>query len=124
MILIVDDHAAVRKALRDWIETVFPHFDVLQAASGEEAIAVVQERPPQVVVMDVGLPKMSGIEATRQIKAIAPATQVVILTIHEDEAYRADAASAGVAAYIPKRTMQTELVPTLKSLLAAWRQTS
>jgi DNA-binding NarL/FixJ family response regulator len=61
---------------------------------------------------------MNGIEATRRIKAAAPTAQVVMLTIHEDEAYRADAAAAGASAYVPKRLMQTELLPALEALLS------
>jgi DNA-binding NarL/FixJ family response regulator len=67
--------------------------------------------------MDIGLTQMNGIEATRHIKAIAPQTQVVMLTIHEDDAYRADASAAGASAYVPKRKMQTELLPALRALL-------
>jgi DNA-binding NarL/FixJ family response regulator len=117
-ILIVEDHEAVRSSLRDWLKGVFPQCDVVEAASGEEAIAIARVRLPRVVVMDIGLPRMNGIEATRQIKATVPAVQVVVLTIHEEEAYRADAVTAGAAAYVPKRVMQTELVPTLATLLS------
>ena len=123
-ILIVDDHEAVRSSLRDWLKGVFPQCDVMEAASGEEAVAIARVRLPRVVVMDIGLPRMNGIEATRQIKATVPAVQVVILTIHEEEAYRADAVTAGAAAYVPKRVMQTELVPTLATLLSDQKEPS
>ena len=116
-ILIVEDHDVVRKSLREWLGAVFPNFDLVEAASGEEAVAVARERPLRAVVMDIGLPQMSGIEATRQIKEAAPSAQVVILTIYEDTAYRADAAAAGASAYVPKRKMRAELVPTLTALL-------
>ena len=117
-ILIVEDHGAVRRSLRDWLEAEFPQCDVVEAASGEEAIVTARARPPHVVVMDIGLPKMSGIEATRRIKATLPGTQVVILTIHNDKAYRADAAAAGASAFVPKSAMQTKLIPTLAALLS------
>jgi two-component system invasion response regulator UvrY len=117
-ILIVEDHEAVRKSLRDWLEAVFPQCHVVQAASGEEALAIVQDQPPSLVVMDIGLPAMNGIEATRRIKAAVPTAQVVILTIYDDKAYRADAAAAGASAYVPKKAMQTKLMPTLEALLA------
>jgi DNA-binding NarL/FixJ family response regulator len=116
-ILIVEDHEVVRRSLRDWLGAVFPHFDLLEAASGEEAVTVASERPLRAVVMDIGLPQMNGIEATRRIKAAAPATEVVILTIHEDAAYRADATAAGASAYVPKLKMRAELVPTLEAIL-------
>jgi two-component system invasion response regulator UvrY len=116
-ILIVEDHEVVRRSLRDWLGSVFPHFDLLEAATGEEAVSVASERSPRAVVMDIGLPCMSGIEAARRIKQAAPATEIVVLTIHEDAAYRADATAAGASAYVPKRKMRAELVPTLEALL-------
>lgn len=116
-ILIAEDHDAVRRALHEWLKVLIPQCIVIEAASGEEAIALSKARAPQLVLMDIGLPQMNGIEATRRIKATVPKAQVVILTIHEDDAYFADAAAAGVSAYIPKRTMQMELLPTLMALL-------
>ena len=117
-ILIVEDHDAVRKSLRDWLEVEFPQCRVIEAASGEEAIALIRIESPRLVVMDISLPGMSGIEATRQIKAALPSAQIVMLTIHEGDAYRANATAAGASAYVPKRVIQTELVPTLAALLA------
>ncbi len=117
-ILIVEDHDAVRRSLRDWLQVEFPQCRVIEAASGEEAIALTRVESPRLVVMDISLPGMSGIEATRRIKATLPSAQVVMLTIHEDDAHRADAATAGASAYVTKRVMQTELVPTLAALLA------
>ena len=117
-ILIVEDHDAVRRSLRDWLEVEFPQCRVIEAASGEEAIALIPIESPHLVVMDITLPGMSGIEATRQIKAALPSAQIVMLTVHEGDIYRADATAAGASAYVPKRAMQTELVPTLAALLA------
>jgi DNA-binding NarL/FixJ family response regulator len=68
--------------------------------------------------MDIRLPGMSGIEATRQIKAILPSVQIVMLTIHEDDSYRADAMAAGASAYVEKQAMHTKLIPALAALLA------
>jgi two-component system invasion response regulator UvrY len=117
-ILIVEDHDAVRRSLRDWLEVEFPQCRVIEAVSGEEAMALTRIESPHLVVMDITLPGMSGIEATRQIKATLPSAQIVMLTVHEDETYRADATAAGASAYVPKRAMQTELVRTLAALLA------
>jgi DNA-binding NarL/FixJ family response regulator len=118
MILIVEDHDAVRRALRDWLEVEFPQCRVIEVTSGEEAIALTQIESPRLVVMDITLPGMSGIEATRQIKATLPSAHVVMLTIHDDDTHRTHAVAAGASAYVPKRTMQTELIPTLAALLA------
>jgi two-component system invasion response regulator UvrY len=117
-ILIVEDHDAVRRSLRDWLKVEFPQCRVIEAVSGEEAMVLTQIESPHLVVMDITLPGMSGIEATRQIKATLPSAQIVMLTVHEDETYRADATAAGASAYVPKRAMQTELVRTLAALLA------
>ena len=115
-ILIVEDHEAVRRSLQDWLEVEYPQCRVIEASSGEEAMALVPIESPRLVLMGIGLPGMSGIEATRQIKAVLPSTQVVMLTIHEGESYRAEATAAGASAYVPKRAMQTELMPTLAAL--------
>jgi DNA-binding NarL/FixJ family response regulator len=67
--------------------------------------------------MDIGLPGMNGIEAAQSIKAAVPGTRVVLLTMFDDEAHRAGAVAAGVSAYVPKRKVQTELLPVLTVLL-------
>lgn len=118
-ILIVDDHDAVRTSLLDWFGTVFPDCALAEARSGEEAVELALARPPDVILMDIGLPQMNGIEAARRIKAAAPQVQVVMLTIHETPEYQADAAAAGVTAYILKRQMYRELIPTLQRLLSS-----
>jgi DNA-binding NarL/FixJ family response regulator len=117
-ILIVEDHEGVRRSLRDWLELSFPQYRLLEATNGEEAVRLAHARLPRLVIMDIGLPGMSGIEAVQGIKAAAPATQVVMLTIFDDEAHRADAAAAGASAYVPKRKVQSELLPVLTRLLA------
>jgi DNA-binding NarL/FixJ family response regulator len=116
-ILLVDDHDSVRRSLSRWLEKMFPSCLFLTATSGEQAVSVVRDTLPRVVIMDFGLPGMNGVEATRRIKAIVPATQVIILTIHNSVAYRVDAADAGASAYILKDEMQTQLVPVLEALL-------
>ena len=117
-ILIVDDHAAVLAALRNWVNAEFPSCRLLTATSAEEAITSALAERPTIVLMDVGLPGLNGIEATARIKADLPDTQVVILSIHEDAAFQEAAAAANAAAYMPKRTMYAQLMPLLRSLLA------
>ncbi len=117
-ILVVEDHEQVRCLLKEWLETVFPDYGVVEAGCGEEAVVVAQARLPKLVIMDIGLPKMDGIRATQLIKESVPAAKVVILTMHEEEQYRKDAFASGVNAYVPKRLMQSDLLPTLQRLLA------
>jgi DNA-binding NarL/FixJ family response regulator len=116
-ILIVEDHDNVRRALWDWLELEFPQCRVIGAASGEEAIALARIESPRLVVMDIRLPGMSGIEATRQIKATLPCIRVVMLSTLEDDIYRAEARVAGASAYVIKQRMHSELLPTLATLL-------
>ena len=118
-ILIVEDNDSVRKSLREWLEGAFPKYQFIEAASGEQAIDIVQAKLPCAVIMDISLPGMSGIEATRHIKSTVPTTQVVILTIHEEKAFRADAEAAGASAFVTKRVMRKELVPALAAILNA-----
>jgi DNA-binding NarL/FixJ family response regulator len=120
-ILIVEDHAGVRQSLREWLELSFPPYQLLEAASGEEAVTLAQAMSPCLAIIDIGLPGINGIEAAQGIKAAAPTTLVVMLTMYDDEAHRGDAAAAGVSAYVPKRKVQTELLPVLTRLLAEKR---
>ena len=117
-ILIVEDHDDVRRTMRDWLQIEFPQCRVIEAASGEEAIVVARVESPRLIVMDIHLPAMNGIETTRQIKAALPLTQIVMLTIYTGDIYRADARAAGASAYVTKQGMHSELVPTLAALLA------
>ena len=117
-ILIVDDHDAMRASLSGWISTIFPDSRCLAASSGEDAVALTADQLPELVLMDIGLPGINGIEAIRRIKTAAPRTQVVVLSIHEAAHYRADAAAAGASAYVTKRRMHTELIPVLTQQLS------
>ena len=118
-ILIVENHIAVRKALRDWLQAEFPRFRVLAVASGEEAIALARDESPRLIVMEVRLAGMNGIETTRQFKAAWPLSQIVMLTIYADDIYCAEARAAGASACVTKQRMHSELVPTLAALLAS-----
>jgi NarL family two-component system response regulator LiaR len=117
-ILIVEDHAAIRESLRDWLSAAFPDCELQDVASGEEAVTLVDRQPPSIVLMDIGLAQMDGIEATRCITHRAPQTQVVILTGYEANDYRSSALAAGAVAYVPKHRMHTQLLPLLSRLLA------
>lgn len=111
--IIVDDHGSLRRLLVNWLETVFEDIEFLGATSGEEALVLARFCTPVVVIMDVGLPGISGIEATRKIKQGQPGTCVIIHTIHDDIAYREDAKAAGADFYITKSRTQADLIPVL-----------
>lgn len=116
-ILIVEDHDKVRQALRKLLDVKFSQFEVIEARSGEEAIALTFAEDPQLIIMDITLPGMSGIEATRRIRATLPSPPVVMFTIHEDDIYRKEAKEAGAIAYVAKHALQSELLPQLSALL-------
>jgi DNA-binding NarL/FixJ family response regulator len=116
-ILIVDDHDALGDSLKSWLGSVFDDCQILLARNGEEALDTRLSEKPDVVLMDIMLSGMNGIEVSRRIKDVLPDTQIVILSIYEDSAYMDDAASAGVSAYIPKRKMGVALIPLVTKLL-------
>ena len=116
-VLIAEDHEALRNTLRDWISASFPNISILEARDGEEAMSVTIDRQPNVILMDISMPRVNGIETTRRIKKTVPNTEVVIVTVHENREYQSDAAAAGASAYIIKRKMGAELMPVLKRLL-------
>ncbi len=121
-ILIVEDHQGVRKSLREWLGFSFPQYQLLEATSGEEAVTMVQTTSPCLVIMDIGLPGMSGIEAAVTIKKSLPSTQVVMLTVYDDDDYRKHVAAAGASAYVTKRNVKTDLLPTIRRILEAHKR--
>lgn len=116
-ILIVDDNARLRALLHEWFTAEFPDCRIVEAASGEEAVSRAGDVAPSLAVMDIGLPGMNGIEAARILIARHPQLRVVMLSIHEEERYRREAAAAGVHAYVPKRLLQYMLLPAVRELL-------
>jgi DNA-binding NarL/FixJ family response regulator len=116
-VLIVEDHEGLRESLKNWLITIFEDFRVFPASSGEEAVGMAAELKPDIIIMDVFLPGMSGIEALRLIRSDMPETRVIMLSIYEDQAYHTNAMAAGACAYITKRKMGTELVPLIRRLL-------
>jgi two-component system response regulator NreC len=112
-LLIVDDHAVVRMGLRMLLDGE-PDFEIVgEANSASEAINHIAQLNPEVVLMDIGLPDLSGIDATREIKRIYPETAVVALTIHESEEYFFKMLDAGASGYVPKRAAPEELVTAI-----------
>ncbi len=117
-ILIVEDHEAMRQALRGWLEITFPGCRVIEAVGREEAIVMAEAFSPHVVVVDIGRPGANGLETTARIKAIAPATRVVVLTSYEAEAHHAHAMASGASACVPRDRITDELRSTLADLLS------
>ena len=112
-IILVDDHEVVRKGVRAYLDTL-PDFRVVgEASSGEEAIDLVLELIPDLVLMDLIMPGMDGVETTRRIKKISPRTQVVVLTSYHEDAHIFPALKAGAISYILKDMKMEKLVEAL-----------
>jgi DNA-binding NarL/FixJ family response regulator len=117
-VLIIDDHERFRRTLREWLETELPGVVTFGAATAEEGLVVARQCSPGLVLMDIGLPGLNGIEATRQLLAERPGATVVMVSIHETASYRAAAAAAGAAGYVAKSALVDQLRPLLGRLLA------
>jgi len=113
-LLLVDDHPIIRSGLRMLFQAEPSLTIVGEADSGAAGIAMVEQLHPDVVIMDVAMPGMNGIEATRRIKAVSPETTVLALTMHEDEQYFFEMLNAGASGYIPKRAAPDDLVSAIK----------
>ncbi|TML01274.1 MAG: response regulator transcription factor [Actinobacteria bacterium] len=113
-VMIVDDHPVTRDGLRSALMSSGEVEIVGEAASGEQAVQAVKEVAPEVIFMDVRMPGISGIEATRQIMSIAPETKVILFTVEESRAALADAMRAGVSGYLLKDVSADELVQAAK----------
>ncbi len=115
-IMIVEDHDVLRKSLVDWLTSNYPGACISEAKNGEEAVSMAFERNPDVILMDITMPGMNGLDATQRIKKELSDTEVVILSIHESSEYRSKAEEAGASAYVQKRKMISELIPVLSTL--------
>lgn len=115
-VLIVDDHGVLRAGLRALLE-VEKSLDVIgEAGSGEEALELAKAARPDIVLMDISLPKMSGIEATRKLVLSNPSVRVLILTVHEDKSLLQEAIRAGASGYILKRAVKSELLSAIDAI--------
>jgi two-component system, NarL family, response regulator LiaR len=113
-VLITDDHSVVRQGVRVFLETQ-PEIEVLgEADSGQQAIKMCLELAPDVVLLDLLMPKMNGVEATRQIKQVSPRSNIVILTSYHDDEFIVPAIKAGALSYLLKDVSPTELIAAVK----------
>jgi two-component system response regulator NreC len=114
-LLLVDDHAVVRSGLRMLLGTESDVEIIGEAGTAAEALASAADLKPDVILMDIGLPDKSGIEATRDIKTQFPQVAIVALTIHEDEEYFFKMLEAGASGYVPKRAAPEELLTAIRA---------
>ena len=115
-IVLADDHTIIRSGLRLLLEQQ-PDFKVVaEASDGRQAVQLVSKHHPNVVVLDIGMPELNGIEATRQIVAQDPHPDVVILSMHSDESYVLRALKAGARAYILKNAAEADLIRAVQAV--------
>ena len=115
-ILLVDDHPLVREGLKRILTSMVGVIVVGEAATGEEAVARARDLAPNLVIMDLSLPALSGIEATRLIKKDLPDTQVLALTMHAEQIYVRGALTAGASGYIVKDSRPSDLVEAIEAV--------
>ncbi len=115
-IILADDHTVVRNGLRLILQQQ-PDFQVVgEASDGREAVRLAESESPDVVVMDIGMPNLNGIEATRRIVSSRPKTAVAILSMHTDESYVVRSMKAGVRAYLLKDSAEADLIAAIRAI--------
>ena len=115
-ILLADDHTVMRSGLRLLLERQ-PNLEVVgEAADGREAVELAEEKKPDVVVMDIAMPRLNGVEAARQIVSRSPQTAVAILSMHSDESYVIRSLKAGARAYLLKDSAEADLIAAIHAI--------
>jgi DNA-binding NarL/FixJ family response regulator len=115
-ILVADDHGIVRSGLRMLIERQEGMSVVAEAEDGVEALSLAQSVRPDVAVLDVSMPRMTGLQAAREIGAHCPDTSVLLLSMHDDERYVFEALKVGAAGYVLKRAADTDLIDAIRTV--------
>ena len=116
-LLIADDHALVRSGLRSMLQRE-PGIEIVgEARNGREAVELCRSLRPDLVLMDVRMPEMDGLEATRAIKRELPETGVLMVTMHENRDYMLEATKAGAAGYVLKDASRSELISAVRRVL-------
>ena len=115
--LIVDDHDAVRQALCQRIQVSFRSFRLLEAGCVSDALEIVEKERVDIVLMDIRLPGVDGVDGTRMVIERSPHTSVVMVSNLDDSSHRDAARQAGASAFVPKRAISKELIPAIESLV-------
>jgi len=115
-ILIVDDHAVVRRGVRSLLESEEGFEITGEATTGREAVAMARRMQPDVVVMDLSLPELNGLDATRQILKDSPRSEILVLTMHHSEELARDVLQAGARGYVLKSDADQSLIAAVKNL--------
>jgi DNA-binding NarL/FixJ family response regulator len=119
--IIADDHDIVRRGLRGIIESSHACKIVAEAADGLAAVQAVEKHRPGVLILDLNMPRLHGIEVLRQVRTASPATKIIVLSMHNDEAYVIEALRAGAMAYILKGSESVEIAHAISEVVAGRR---
>jgi len=115
-ILIADDHGVMRAGLRAVLEDE-PDLQIVgEATNGEEALHLASQLQPDIILLDIGMPGIDGIEVTRRLRRLSPQTQALILTVYEDERLLSEAIQAGASGYVIKRALEEELLSAIRAV--------
>lgn len=117
-VIIADDHAVLREGTRELLEREADIEVVGEAADGTAAVALVEETRPDVAILDIGMPGLNGVEATRRIKSAHPEVAVLVLTVHDEDTYVFAMLEAGAAGYLLKNVHGAEVVDTVRAVTA------
>ena len=116
-ILIADDHAIVRRGLRALVESQQGWEICAEAANGRQAVENGERFKPDIAIVDIGMPELNGLEATRQILKMSPSTEVLVLTMHQSEEVVAEVLKAGARGYVLKSDADQNLIAAMEALL-------
>ena len=117
-VLLADDHGIVRRGLKSLLESEPGLSIVAEAADGLEALRLCEEHTPDTLIVDIGMPKMNGIEVAARVQKLARSPRVIILSMHADESYILRALAAGARAYLLKDATDEDLLPAVRSVAA------
>ncbi len=116
-LLLADDHQIVREALRLLLETQ-PDFNVIaETGDGLDALHLIEKHKPDLLILDMMMPGLTGLEVARRTKSISPATRVIVLSMHDAESYVVEALAAGVAGYVLKKSSSSDLIHAIREAL-------
>lgn len=115
-VMLVDDHTVVRRGIRSLIESVPGWIVCAEASDGHEAVRIAAEANPDIVVMDISMPKIGGVDATLQLRKVLPSVEVLILTMHESDQMVGQALRAGARGYLIKSESEEKLMEALEAL--------